>query len=30
MPTWARTLRETGITEPDLRIAYGQQRTFVR
>ncbi|MEU9137251.1 squalene/phytoene synthase family protein [Streptomyces sp. NPDC048404] len=30
MPTWARTLRETGITEPDLRVAYGQQRTFVR
>ncbi|MFF2365220.1 phytoene/squalene synthase family protein [Streptomyces sp. NPDC058122] len=30
MPTWTRTLREAGITEPDLRTAYGQQRTFVR
>ncbi|MFJ7967746.1 phytoene/squalene synthase family protein [Streptomyces sp. NPDC096324] len=30
MPTWTRTLREAGITEPDLRTAYSQQRTFVR
>ncbi|MFD5633074.1 phytoene/squalene synthase family protein [Streptomyces sp. NPDC127077] len=30
MPTWTRTLREAGITEPDLRTAYGRQRTFVR
>ncbi|MGW3917748.1 hypothetical protein ACWEBX_40805, partial [Streptomyces sp. NPDC005070] len=30
MPTWTRTLREAGITEPGLRAAYGKQRTFVR
>ncbi|MFJ6837027.1 phytoene/squalene synthase family protein [Streptomyces sp. NPDC091209] len=30
MPTWTRTLRQTGITESDLRTAYGQQRIFVR
>ncbi|KAB1985739.1 phytoene/squalene synthase family protein [Streptomyces triticiradicis] len=30
MPTWTRTLRETGITEPDLRTAYGRQLGFVR
>ncbi|MEV6018781.1 squalene/phytoene synthase family protein [Streptomyces sp. NPDC051997] len=30
MPTWTRTLREAGVTEPDLCAAYGQQRRFVR
>ncbi|MCQ1580431.1 phytoene/squalene synthase family protein [Streptomyces parvus] len=30
MPTWTRTLRKTGITEPDLQAAYGHQRTLVR
>lgn len=30
MPTWTRTLRQAGITEPDLQTAYGQQRTLVR
>ncbi|MFD8734117.1 phytoene/squalene synthase family protein [Streptomyces sp. NPDC059618] len=30
MPTWTRTLRETGVTDPELRAAYGQQRRLVR
>ncbi|MFD5813109.1 phytoene/squalene synthase family protein [Streptomyces sp. NPDC127038] len=30
MPTWTRALREAGVTDPELRAAYGQQRRFVR
>ncbi|MGV9451584.1 phytoene/squalene synthase family protein [Streptomyces sp. NPDC003635] len=30
MPTWTRTLRRAGITEPDLHAAYGRQRRRVR
>ncbi|MFE9250699.1 phytoene/squalene synthase family protein [Streptomyces sp. NPDC007088] len=30
MTTWPRTLRQAGITEPDLQAAYGRQRTLVR
>lgn len=30
MPTWTGTLRQAGITEPDLQTAYGQQRRRVR
>ncbi|WP_434598530.1 phytoene/squalene synthase family protein [Streptomyces sp. A5-4] len=30
MITWTRTLRQSGITAPDLHTAYGQQRSLVR
>lgn len=30
MPTWTRTLRRTGIAEPNLQSAYGHQRALVR
>ncbi|MCX4681616.1 squalene/phytoene synthase family protein [Streptomyces sp. NBC_01433] len=30
MPAWIRTLRQAGITEPNLQAAYGHQRTLVK
>ncbi|MGC5263947.1 phytoene/squalene synthase family protein [Streptomyces cyaneofuscatus] len=30
MPTWNGTLRQAGITEPDLQDAYGDQRALVK